>query len=68
MDDEAPVMRDYAQIWRSADKLVYSSTLDEVRSAQSLQLALGGISQLLGHAGRTYEDVERQVAGSFAGR
>ncbi len=38
------------------------------RSAQSLQQALGGISQLLGHAGRTYEDVERQVAGSFAGR
>ncbi len=38
------------------------------RSAQSLQQALGGISQLLGHAGRTYEDVERQVAGSFTGR
>jgi dihydrofolate reductase len=35
MDDEAPVMRDYAQIWRSADKLVYSSTLDEVRSART---------------------------------
>jgi WXG100 family type VII secretion target len=38
------------------------------RSAQSLHQALGGISQLLGHAGRTYEDVERQVAGSFSGR
>ena len=35
MDDEAPVMRDYAQIWRSADKRVYSSTLDEVRSART---------------------------------
>ena len=35
MVDEAPVMRDYAQIWRSTDKLVYSSTLDEVRSART---------------------------------
>ena len=35
MDDEAAVMRDYAQIWRSADKLVYSSTLDEVVSART---------------------------------
>ena len=27
MDDEEPVMRDYADIWRAADKVVYSSTL-----------------------------------------
>jgi 6 kDa early secretory antigenic target len=38
------------------------------RSAQGLQQALGGISQLLGHAGQTYDEVERQVAGSFTGR
>jgi dihydrofolate reductase len=35
MDDEAPVIRDYAQIWRSADKVVYSRTLDQVRSART---------------------------------
>ena len=38
------------------------------RSAASLQQALGGISQLLSHAGHTYDDVERQVATSFTGR
>jgi dihydrofolate reductase len=27
MDDPAPVMRDYAEIWRGADKVVYSRTL-----------------------------------------
>ncbi|MBO9556560.1 dihydrofolate reductase family protein [Cellulomonas sp.] len=27
-DDAPPVQRDYAQIWRAADKVVYSSTLD----------------------------------------
>lgn len=34
-DDDDPVMRDYAQVWRSADKVVYSSTLDEVRSTRT---------------------------------
>jgi dihydrofolate reductase len=27
MDDDAPEMRDFAQIWRAADKVVYSRTL-----------------------------------------
>jgi dihydrofolate reductase len=35
MDDPAPVMRDYTQIWRAADKVVYSTTLDEPRSART---------------------------------
>ena len=35
MDDDAPVMRDYAQVWRGADKVVYSSTLDEVRGPRT---------------------------------
>jgi dihydrofolate reductase len=30
IDDPAPVMRDYAQIWRAAEKVVYSTTLDSV--------------------------------------
>jgi dihydrofolate reductase len=35
MDDPDPVMQDYAQIWRAADKIVYSSTLQEVGSART---------------------------------
>src|SRR5829696_9695968 len=35
MDDPDPLMRDYAQIWRAADKIVYSSTLDTVSSART---------------------------------
>jgi dihydrofolate reductase len=30
IDDPAPEMRDYAQIWRAATKIVYSRTLQEV--------------------------------------
>jgi dihydrofolate reductase len=35
VDDDEPVMRDYAQVWRGADKVVYSSSLAEVRSART---------------------------------
>src|SRR3954454_1014561 len=35
MDDPAPVMVDFAQIWRAADKVVYSTTLAEVSSART---------------------------------
>jgi dihydrofolate reductase len=35
IDDPDPVMRDYAEIWRSADKVVYSRTLEEVSSART---------------------------------
>ena len=38
------------------------------RSAAGLQQALAGISQLLAQAGSSYDDAERRVAGSFAGR
>jgi dihydrofolate reductase len=31
--DQAPAMRDYAEIWRDADKIVYSRTLQGVSSA-----------------------------------
>jgi dihydrofolate reductase len=33
--DQPPVIRDYAQIWRSADKIVYSRTLEKAASAQT---------------------------------
>lgn len=35
LDAESPAMRDFALIWRAADKVVYSSTLGEVSSART---------------------------------
>jgi dihydrofolate reductase len=35
MDDEHEVMRDYAEIWRAADKVVYSRTLESPASART---------------------------------
>jgi dihydrofolate reductase len=32
---DEPVMQDYAEIWRSADKIVYSTTLEEPTSART---------------------------------
>jgi len=34
-EDQSPVIRDYAQIWRAADKIVYSRTLEKAMSAQT---------------------------------
>ncbi|MET0421582.1 MAG: dihydrofolate reductase family protein [Acidimicrobiia bacterium] len=34
-DDDAPVARDYGEIWRAADKIVYSRTLDAVSSERT---------------------------------
>jgi dihydrofolate reductase len=34
-DNPLPVVKDYAQIWRAADKIVYSTTLATVSSAQT---------------------------------
>ncbi len=33
--DQRPVMQEFAQIWRAADKIVYSTTLDTVSSART---------------------------------
>jgi dihydrofolate reductase len=35
MDDPAPAMRDYATLWRAAEKIVFSRTLEEVSSART---------------------------------
>jgi dihydrofolate reductase len=35
LDDESPVTRDWAELWRAADKVVYSRTLQEPRSART---------------------------------
>src|SRR5262249_12525749 len=34
-DDEPPVFNDYAEVWRAAEKVVYSRTLTEVGSART---------------------------------
>jgi dihydrofolate reductase len=33
--DQPPFMRDFAEIWRAADKIVYSTTLETVSSART---------------------------------
>jgi dihydrofolate reductase len=33
--DQPPIVRDYAEIWRAADKIVYSKTLERVSSAKT---------------------------------
>jgi dihydrofolate reductase len=35
LDDQPPSMRDFAEIWRRADKVVYSSTLETLSSART---------------------------------
>jgi dihydrofolate reductase len=35
MDDEDPAMRDFAEIWRSTDKVVYSRTLEAPATART---------------------------------
>jgi dihydrofolate reductase len=35
LDGEPPVMRDYAEIWRGADKVVFSSTLESVSTTRT---------------------------------
>ncbi len=35
LDDAAPEMQDYAQIWRAADKVVYSRTLPDVTTPRT---------------------------------
>src|SRR5438876_519105 len=35
VEDESPAIRDFAEIWRAADKIVYSKTLEAVSSART---------------------------------
>ncbi len=35
LDDQPPSIRDFAEIWRAAEKIVYSRTLDAVSSART---------------------------------
>src|SRR3954452_18773473 len=33
--DQPPLMQDFAEIWRAADKIVYSKTLESISSART---------------------------------
>jgi dihydrofolate reductase len=35
LTDQSPLMRDFAQIWQAADKIVYSKTLERVSTART---------------------------------
>lgn len=35
LEDESPYMRDYAEIWRAADKVVYSTTLEDISTRRT---------------------------------
>jgi dihydrofolate reductase len=35
MDDPEPVMRDFAELWRAAEKVVFSTSLEDVASART---------------------------------
>lgn len=35
LEGESPYMRDYAEIWRAADKVVYSTTLEDVSTSRT---------------------------------
>ena len=53
--DQQSVMRDYAQIWQAADKVVYSKTLDTVASARTRierEFDREAVRQLKAQAGR----------------
>ncbi|HUL84334.1 MAG TPA: dihydrofolate reductase family protein [Actinomycetota bacterium] len=53
--DEPPVIRDYAEIWRAADKIVYSRTLTAISSAKTLlerDFDAGAIRTMKERAGR----------------
>ena len=52
---EPPALRDYAELWRASDKVVYSTTLDEVASARTrLERTFdpGGVERLKATASR----------------
>jgi dihydrofolate reductase len=55
LSDEPDVMRDFAEIWRATDKVVYSRTLERVSTARTRlerELDPGGVRRLKAEAGR----------------
>jgi dihydrofolate reductase len=55
LDDQPPYIRDFAEIWRAADKLVYSRTLEAASSARTRlerEFDPEAVRQLKAQAGR----------------
>jgi dihydrofolate reductase len=55
LDDPAPAMRDFAQLWRAADKVVYSRTLGAVSTSRTRlerELAPDAVRALVASAAR----------------
>jgi dihydrofolate reductase len=53
--DQSPLMRDFAEIWQAADKIVYSKTLETVSSARTRierDFDPGAVRQMKARAGR----------------
>jgi dihydrofolate reductase len=66
LDDDSPLMREFASIWRAAGKIVYSTTLAEVRSARTrLSRAFDpeAVRQLKADAGRDLTVGGAELAG-----
>ena len=62
MDDPDPLMRDFAQIWRAAEKVVYSTTLPDVSSARTRlerRFDPEAVRELKGTAGATSRSAAR---------
>jgi dihydrofolate reductase len=55
LPDQPPAEQDYAEIWRTADKVVYSTTLEKASSARTLierHFDPEAVRQMKAHAGR----------------
>jgi dihydrofolate reductase len=64
---EPPVMRDFAAIWRAADKIVYSRTLDEPSSAKTRierEFDPEAVRELVASAGRDVTIGGAELAGA----
>jgi len=67
LDDPAPEMRDFAQLWRAADKVVYSRTLDSVstpRTRLERELDPSAVRALVADAARDVSIGGPDLAGS----
>jgi dihydrofolate reductase len=66
MDDDHPAMRDYAQIWRAAEKVVYSRTLEAVSSERTRierEFDPAAVREMKEHAGRDLSIGGPELAG-----
>ena len=66
LDGQPDAMRDFAEIWRAADKVVYSRTLEDVSTARTRlerELDLAAVRKLKARAGRDVTIGGAELAG-----